>query len=141
MASKIWPTKKEIKEPTIIHKPCPKIDLNAACISLTPLAVCVCDHQTAGTSFGEIAQEVKVLIEEIKNIGMLINKISQGSECVAEEINKVTEFSNEMAGDTQSVSAASEEQSATMKEIAYSIGALNDVTAKLNAAVNYFKIK
>lgn len=56
--------------------------------------------QTAGTSFGEIAQEVKVLIEEIKNIGMLINKISQGSECVAEEINKVTEFSNEMAGDT-----------------------------------------
>ena len=97
--------------------------------------------QTAGTSFGEIAQEVKVLIKEIKNIGMLINKISQGSECVAEEINKVTEFSNEMAGDTQSVSAASEEQSATMKEIAYSIGALNDVTAKLNAAVNYFKIK
>lgn len=97
--------------------------------------------QTAGTSFGEIAQEVKILIEEIKNIGLLINKISQGSECVAEEINKVTEFSNEMAGDTQSVSAASEEQSATMKEIAYSIGALNDVTAKLNAAVNYFKIK
>ena len=97
--------------------------------------------QTAGTSFGEIAQEVKILIEEIKNIGLLINKISQGSECVAEEINKVTEFSNEMAGDTQSVSAASEEQSATMKEIAYSIGALNDVTAKLNATVNYFKIK
>ena len=97
--------------------------------------------ETAGASFGEIAKEVGILITEIKNIGQLITKISQGSETVAEEIKKVAQFSNSTAGDTQSVSAASEEQSATMKEVAYSISALNDVTNKLNEAVNYFKIK
>lgn len=97
--------------------------------------------ETAGASFGEIAKEVGILITEIKNIGQLITKISQGSETVAEEIKKVAQFSNSTAGDTQSVSAASEEQSATMKEVAYSISALNAVTNKLNEAVNYFKIK
>ncbi|KAF6608194.1 methyl-accepting chemotaxis protein, partial [Paenibacillus sp. EKM208P] len=57
-----------------------------------------------------------------------------------EAVERIREVAEQSAGGTQSVSAAAEEQLASMEEIASSIHTLADMSQLLNARVGGFKV-
>ena len=66
--------------------------------------------------------------------------MAQGSQKIVESVNKIDGFSKKSAGEAESVSAATEEQLASMEEIATSSRALAKMAEELTQAVGKFKV-
>jgi methyl-accepting chemotaxis protein len=63
-----------------------------------------------------------------------------GSQRVVASVKEIDTISRDTAGQTQNISAATEEQSASMEEIASSSRALAKLAENLQCAVNTFKV-
>lgn len=95
---------------------------------------------SAGDTFKAIADAVESLSVEIHGITVSIDQITAGSQSLVASVQNVDKVAKENAGQTQTVSAATEEQSASMQEIAVSSKVLADTAAELQSAVSNFKV-
>jgi len=94
----------------------------------------------AGTAFGEIHDAIRVVSNQIDEVAGAVEQLSTGAESVAEVIQKVSQVAGHTANGTQQVSAATEEQLASMVEINTSASKLSDIAVELNGVIAKFKI-
>jgi methyl-accepting chemotaxis protein len=66
--------------------------------------------------------------------------MASGSEQIVISVKKIDDLSKKSAGETQSVSAATEEQLASMEEIATASRSLATLAGDLQTAVNTFRV-
>ena len=66
--------------------------------------------------------------------------MAQGSQKIVESVHRIDGLSKKSAGEAQSVSAATEEQLASMEEIATSSRALATLAQELQTAVAKFRV-
>lgn len=94
----------------------------------------------AGHSFREIVEYINNLSMKIKDISTVINQTAEGSKKIVstmKEIEIITESTHEQ---TETVSAATQEQLASMEEIASSSQSLSEMAQELQNAVSNFKL-
>lgn len=94
----------------------------------------------AGASFREIADLVTEVSDQVKQISTAIHEMADGSQKIVGSVHKIDDLSKKSAGEAQSVSAATEEQLASMEEIATSSRALATLAQELQAAVGKFRM-
>lgn len=93
----------------------------------------------AGESFAAIRQQVDNVHQAVQGITGSVQVLSVSSGQVAAAVEKIWDISRETAAGSQTISAATEEQSAGMQEIASSAGALAQLSGQLEAALKQYK--
>jgi methyl-accepting chemotaxis protein len=93
-----------------------------------------------GKAFVEIATLVNNVTDEIKRTVMAINDIAAGAKQVASSMDVLGGVSDETASRTQAVSASTEEQTASIEEIAVASDALSQLAEKLQMEIVKFKV-
>lgn len=94
----------------------------------------------AGKTFNEIASLVEQVSTQVGSISIAIQQTANGSQQIVSSIQDIDKISRAAVGQTQTVSAATEEQSASMEEIASSSYSLTEMAEKLQRIVTTFKI-
>lgn len=94
----------------------------------------------AGAAFREIADLVTQVSGQVKEISASIQQMASGSQQIVGSVTTIDKLSKKSAGESQSVSAATEEQLASMEEIASSSQALAILAQDLQVAVGKFKV-
>lgn len=95
---------------------------------------------TAGGAFSEIADLVLQVSAQVRDISAAIQQTAAGSQHIVGAVKKIDELSRKSAGEAQGVSAAAEEQLASMEEIATSSEALAKLAQELQTAVVKFRV-
>ena len=95
---------------------------------------------SAGLTFKEIADLVKQAESEAHGISDMIRQVAVDSKNLVSDIESINHISGETSGQTQTVLASTEEQSAGIQEIASSSQALAQMAEELQHAVSKFKI-
>ncbi|MEF3308770.1 methyl-accepting chemotaxis protein [Paenibacillus sp. GYB004] len=94
----------------------------------------------AGRSFEEIQQTVEQVAGQIQEVASSSQKMLAETEEVVTVINNISEIAAQSAVGTTSVSAATEEQLATMEEVTSSATSLASMAEDLNRQVGKFRI-
>jgi methyl-accepting chemotaxis protein len=94
----------------------------------------------AGTSFEQIQHFVDSVSTQIQEIAASIDEMAQGAEQVVETVGIIEEVAIKTQAQSQDVSAATEEQLASMQEIAASATSLANMAEELQDSINRFKI-
>lgn len=94
----------------------------------------------AGTSFREILQMIREISEQIHEISNSINEISVGTKASVTSVNNIQNISVKIADETQTISAAAEEQLASIEEIASSSKILSQMSEDLGSIITKFKV-
>ena len=94
----------------------------------------------AGKTFNEIASLVEQVTDQVGNISIAIQQTVSGSQEIVSSIQEIDKISRGAAGQPQTVSAATEEQSASMEEIASASHYLTEMAEKLQTIVLKFKV-
>lgn len=94
----------------------------------------------AGGVFADIAALVRTASDQIMEISAGVEGMSMDSHSMVNSVSKVGEISRQTSDQTQMVSAATQEQSSALTEIASSSGALAQLADQLQQAVSRFKI-
>jgi methyl-accepting chemotaxis protein len=95
---------------------------------------------TSGQVFQEISAMVTLGSNQMKEISVAVEQMARGSQQIVNSVNQIDELSKKASGEAQTVSAATEEQSASMEEIASSSQALAHLAMDLREAVSKFQI-
>lgn len=94
----------------------------------------------AGNSFAEIRDLVQSVTRQIDDVSKALGEIALGSQRIVGSIKEVETISRDAAAEAQTVSAATEEQSASNQEIASASNALAKLATDLQAAMTKFRI-
>lgn len=94
----------------------------------------------AGATFREITELVTQVSGQVKEILVAVQQMATGSQQIVGSVNTIDELSKKSAGESQSVSAATEEQLSSMEEIASSSQALATLAQDLQAIVAKFRV-
>lgn len=94
----------------------------------------------AGDSFQKIELAVNGVVSQIEDISESLKKLANGTDIVNESIQNVSDVAKESAMITQNISAATEEQLASMEEISSSSQSLARLADDLQIAIKQFKI-
>jgi methyl-accepting chemotaxis protein len=94
----------------------------------------------AGTSFEQIQHFVDSVSTQIQEIAASIDEMAQGAEQVVETVGIIEEVAIKTQAQSQDVSAATEEQLASMQEIAASATSLANMAEELQDSIKRFKI-
>jgi len=95
---------------------------------------------TARQAFRDISALIDQLAMHIKETSTSIEEVASGSKRIVESVHDIDTISQETVGRTQIVSAATEEQSASMEEIAESSQALAKMAEELQGIVRQFRM-
>jgi len=95
---------------------------------------------SAGTSFQKIETAVNSVVSQIEDISEALNKLAKGTETVHASIFDVSGVAKDSAAITQNISAATQEQLASMEEITSSSQALALLADDLQTIIKQFKI-
>lgn len=95
---------------------------------------------TAEQSFGLIRQYVQEVTFNIQSVSDASSTLSKGTEQVIRSVHQMSDITNTSVGEIESVSAATEQQLATMEEIASSSEVLSDVAQELKRMVEKFQV-
>jgi methyl-accepting chemotaxis protein len=95
----------------------------------------------AGETFSQIVSDVDNLTVQVEAINDAIREIAKGSEVMAQSVHKIEEASAEGARESESISAATEQQSASMQEIASASRSLAELAGKLLASAEKFRVQ
>ncbi len=96
--------------------------------------------QSADEVFQSIVSTIDVLVTDITSISAAIHEMAKDNEAMMEASVKISETSGKSSDEAQSVSAATEEQSASMHEIADASRSLARLASELQHEVKKFKI-
>ena len=94
----------------------------------------------AGAVFGEIAKQVVVVAEQSNGAVDAMQRVADGSQQIAGAVREIDSLSKKSASEAQSVSAAAEQQLATMEEIASSSQVLAKLAQELQTEVDRFRL-
>lgn len=94
----------------------------------------------AGQAFQEIVAIVTQVSEQVKKISIAIDQMASGSQQIVGSVTRIDDLSKKAVGEAQTVSAATQEQSASMEEIASSSHSLAQLAQDLREAVSKFHI-
>ena len=94
----------------------------------------------AGNNFAAINGQINQVTEQVAIIAKAVNEAAVGSQRIVSSIKEVENLSRDAAAESQNVSAATEEQSASMQEIASSSHALAKLAEDLQMAMAKFHI-
>ncbi|SHK25397.1 methyl-accepting chemotaxis sensory transducer with Cache sensor [Selenomonas ruminantium] len=94
----------------------------------------------AGNSFKDIASMVEQVVDETAEMERTVISLANNTSTIYAAVNKISEMSRNVAGEAESVSAATEEQTATMNEIASASRRLTEMANGMESAVEKFKI-
>ena len=94
----------------------------------------------AGQAFQEIVVLVNKVSEQVKKSSSAIDQMAVGSKQIVGSVNRIDNLSKKTTEEAQLVSAATEEQSASMEEIASSSQSLANLAINLQEAVNKFHV-
>ena len=93
----------------------------------------------AMAEFSQVTDMVDSMVDQMARVARHIEEVSVQSDHVIESATCVSQDSDKIAGETQQVSAASEEQSATMQELANENGKLADMAQRLQEQLKIFR--
>ncbi|MEH7235774.1 methyl-accepting chemotaxis protein [Bacillus sp. JJ1562] len=94
----------------------------------------------AGLSFTTIQKFVNEVSSQIQEVSASIAQMTQGAQQVVEAVSEIDEIARKTTGQGQEVSAATEEQLASMQEIASSAASLSYMAEELQEAVRKFRV-
>jgi len=94
----------------------------------------------AGLAFQEIVVLVTQVSDQVKAISLAIDQMGIGSQQIVSSVNQIDHLSKKATEEAQTVSAATQEQSASMEEIASSSQSLANLAMDLQEAVNRFQV-
>jgi methyl-accepting chemotaxis protein len=94
----------------------------------------------AGQAFQEIVVLVTQVSDQVKGISAAIAQMAIGSQQIVGSVKRIDNLSKKATGEAQMVSAATEEQSASMEEIASSSQSLANLAMDLQEAVSKFRV-
>lgn len=94
----------------------------------------------AGGAFREIANLVVQVADQVETSSKAMDKMVAESQRIVTASEQINQISSKSAGEAQSVSAATEEQLASMEEIASSSQALAQLAQDLQQEVAKFKV-
>ncbi|NGZ74573.1 methyl-accepting chemotaxis protein [Saccharibacillus alkalitolerans] len=94
----------------------------------------------AGRSFGRIEQTVGEVVGHIEKVTFILQRLSAGTEQVNAAITDVHGVARESALNTQNISAATQQQLASMEEISSSSQSLASLADDLQDVIRQFKI-
>ena len=94
----------------------------------------------AGKTFDEIASLIEQVSNQSGSISVAIQQTASASQQIVLSIQHIDEISKDAAGKTQIVSAATEEQSASMEEISSSSHSLVEMADQLQRIIGRFKV-
>lgn len=100
----------------------------------------VSTFENAGLAFRDIIQSVDGVNKQILAVNTAIGDMNKGMEQIAKSMEKLTTVSTKTSGNIQNVAAATEEQSATIEEIAASSNNLSKMAEMLHESVRKFKL-
>lgn len=95
---------------------------------------------TAGQAFGKIVNLVEQVSGQVKDISAAMQQMASESEIIVDSIHDIDLVSKAALGHTQTVSATSEEQAASIEEISSASQALAKMAEELQDTVKKFKI-
>lgn len=93
----------------------------------------------AMAEFSQVTHMVDSMVDQMARVAKHIDDVSVQSDHVIEAATCVSQDSDKIAGETQQVSAASEEQSATMQELANENTKLADMAQRLQEQLKVFR--
>jgi methyl-accepting chemotaxis protein len=96
--------------------------------------------ESAGKEFSKIAEFVKAVVTQVTAISHSLEQLAGGSQRIVSSVNGVEKVSENAAHEIQSVSAAVEEQTAAMQEIAAACNVLAELSGKLQNQVQKFTV-
>lgn len=94
----------------------------------------------AGEAFVHIQQFTETVSSQIKEVTSSIKELTDGAEQVVKIVNAIEQVSALTTAESQDVSAATEEQLASMEEIAASAVSLSNMAEELLESVKKFKV-
>ena len=94
-----------------------------------------------GKEFDAIESSTHQIVSMTKEVLEFVNNMSTGASQMVKTSEETAEIVMQSAGEIQTVAAASEEQNASMEEIAASSVALSNMAEELSEIVNTFKLK
>jgi methyl-accepting chemotaxis protein len=94
----------------------------------------------AGQAFQEIVFLVTKISDQVKEISVAIDQMASGSQQIVGSVNRIDDLSKKAVEEAQTVSAATEEQSASMEEIASSSHSLAQLAMDLQEVVSKFHV-
>jgi methyl-accepting chemotaxis protein len=96
--------------------------------------------EIAGDSFRNIISLVRQVVEQVGTISKAMAQTAGQSESIVVKMNETANISQAINNQSQSVAATTEEQAASMQEIAVSTEKLYEMAALLDGAVAKFKL-
>lgn len=94
-----------------------------------------------GDSFKDILQDIQTVSNKTQTVSEIINQVNQNSNNMVDMIEHIAVVAEQASGNLQQVSATSEEQNASMEEIASSVAILNQMSHDLKDDLGQFKVK
>jgi methyl-accepting chemotaxis protein len=94
----------------------------------------------AGGEFEKIAQGVSQVSARMLDIAKAVGALSDGGKLIVAAVKRVEETSSETSGRTQAISAAVQEQAASLEQMAGSGRLLDGLAQQMHGAVRQFKI-
>lgn len=94
----------------------------------------------SGKAFQEIAFLINKVSDQTKEISTAIEQMAINGQHIVGSVKQIDELSKKASGEAQTVSAATQEQSASMEEIASSSQALAHLAMDLREAVSKFQV-
>jgi methyl-accepting chemotaxis protein len=94
----------------------------------------------AGEAFRNIYKSVTEVSDQMQGGLVAIQKMAEGNEQVVKSFAVISEIASTSAAESQNVSAATEEQLASMEEIAASANSLSKMAEELQNSVSSFKL-
>ncbi|NEU24933.1 methyl-accepting chemotaxis protein [Paenibacillus polymyxa] len=96
---------------------------------------------TSEHSFAEISEAVERAMEHIHDITGVTQEMARGTVGVVDIMSDISHISDEAASNTESISAAAEQQLASIEEIASSTADLSQMAEELRELVGRFQIE
>ncbi len=94
----------------------------------------------AGNAFNEIASMVDYVSSQINEVSKAVDQVASGSEVIVTSVKDIDILSRKASEEAGNVSAATEEQSASMDEIAESSQLLSQLSEELRDSVSKFVV-
>ncbi len=95
---------------------------------------------SAETAFHEISAMVNQVSLQVNEVTVAVQQVAQGSQAVVSSIQQVETIARDAAVETGTISAATEDQTASMEEIASASQSLAQLAEKIQVAVAKFRV-
>lgn len=95
---------------------------------------------SAGETFTQIVGSINQVVTQIQEVSTTVEEMARGSQLILLNINQIENISKDNMSQSQSVSAATEEQTASSEQIASASQSLTQMAQDLQVVVSKFRV-